>query len=379
MYARASVAALPLLALAIGGSGCQSFATVQEACNSFDNVPGEQFIDRAEDVELVRRATCYRRVARKPKLKVLDTVQTAVESHRDWLETNTPNPLAIFSETRNTPGFTGSNATVRLSEAGYLFPANYELLEVATYEQGEGFANVLEGAGYIDFWWDVPSLRPAWLQPTILASGAGIGRYVQTFPDLDAALDNPVSFQYWNLIYSVPDAPYAEPAIEYPANGQTDVPPTYVHLTSNPVLEFGRTYGYPVTFTVGQRESGMTIDSAAIIGPEGAVAISVLTGDEALTFGRLSNTAVVIPDRPLSAGSEYTASVKITTDQGTRRASTTFRTGGSPREVPFDIQARIQEDRPIRLFARWNGDDWFALDGGEVPTYEGDPVSGSQP
>ena len=368
MSARSTVAAMPLIALAAGLSGCASYATVQEACDSFESIPGEQFITRAEDVELITRATCYRRVAGKDRIRVVEPVQRAVENHRDWLETNAPNPLAIFTESRGTPGFTGTNATRRLQETNYAFPANFQLLEVATFESGEEFANVLEGAGYIDFWWDVPTMRPAWLQPTIQAAGGTTGDYVQTFPDVDAAVDIPTSFQYWNMVYAFPAAPYAEPAIEYPVNGQQDVPPTYTHLTSSTVFEFGRTYGYPVTFTVGSRENGLTIDSAAIIGPEGAVGISVLTGDDALTFGRLSNTAIVIPDRPLTAGAEYTASVKITTDQGTRRASTTFRTGGTARVVPFDIQTRIAENRPIRMFARWDNEEWFALDGGELPS-----------
>jgi hypothetical protein len=364
--------AVPSLLALAALPGCASFATVDEACESFDSVPGEQFVTRPADVELLQRTTCYRRTARKNRLRVIQQVQNAVENHRDYLEANAPDPLSIFNESQGMAQFTGASASARLEDAGYAFPGNAGLLELATSERGEAFANVLQGADYVDFWFDVPTIRPAWLQPEMLATGVSTGSYVQTFPNIDAAEDIPVSFQYWNLIYGVSTTPYAEPAIEYPANGQTDVPPSYTHLTSSSALEFGRTYGYPVTFTVGSTETGLTIDSAAIIGPEGAVAISVLTGEDALTFGRLTNTAIVIPDSTLQAGAEYTASVKITTDQGTRRATTTFRTGGQPREIPFDFQARIAEERPLRMFARWNGEEWFALDGGDLPFSTGE-------
>jgi hypothetical protein len=328
---------LPLLALL----GCNTFTTVDEAC--LDAVPGSGAVARATDLELFDRANCHRRLAKRPKLVVERLVQQAVEGHRDWLEINAPR-LSPFSQRPSTEGFTGTNAKNRLDAEGFTFISDSALLEIMTIVPGD--LGIPTGGEYFDFWFEDPFVRPAWLQSVIYSAGAAEADYTLVYdPDLGIE-DEPVHLQYWNIIYSTPPVPYAEVPVAYPRNGQLDVPPDYVHLSSNTGLELGGVYGFPITFTVGSTETGLDVMQASIRGPEGSVPFILLFGAQATTGNTLQNSVVLVPEDPFQTGGEYQVDVRIKTDQGERRATTAFTVSGESRPIPGGFARRAAEGVP---------------------------------
>jgi hypothetical protein len=335
-------ASLPLFALFALAGGCNTFQTVDEAC--LDSVPGEDAVTAATDKAIVRRMNCYRRLAKRPRAPVNKAVQEAVEAHGDWIDLNRPSPESLRNENRGSEGFTGFNSIERLEAAGFIFPANSEVLEVITIEQAE-FAGFWVGPEHFDFWFADPFLRPSFLQPIVSGTGVTEGLYEREFPPETEVPNLPVSYMYWNVIYAVPPQPYAEVPVMYPRSGQTDAPPVYQHLSGNQSLELGRTYGYPITFTVGSRETGLTVTQASLreVGSEVELPFTMLTGNDAITALRLRNTAIMVPEQVFTPGRTYQANVKIKTDQGERRASTVFTVGTESRDVPAGLLRQVEE------------------------------------
>lgn len=343
---------LLLLALAAVTGGCNTFTTVEDAC--LDQSPGEANITEASDAAIFNRMNCYRRVSKRVKAPVDKLVQLAVENHRDWAELNAPSPETLRSEAAGTELFTGNNVIQRLTgpDVGYIFQPNTEVLEVVTIEVGD-YGDFFVGEQHFDFWFDDPFLRPSFLQNVVTGAGVAEGSYIKTFPVEFGIPDQPVSFMYWNIVYSSPAQPYAEVPVMYPRSGQTDAPPRYVHLSGNQSLELGRTYGYPVTFTVGTRETGLEVTQASFRriddnGEDEQLPFIVLTGNDAITALRLRNTAILVPELPLEPGSTYQADVKIKSDQGERRARTLFTVGGESRDIPPGVlRQAVELDMPV--------------------------------
>lgn len=317
-------------------TGCNSFTTIDEAC--LDEVPGQSFITDGEDVEIAARVNCYRRVANTPKAPIDEAVQQAVEAHRDYLELNTPQ-LNLRVENGLLEGFTGANASDRLQATGYTFQPNTSLLEITTAFYGD-LAMQFTGAEHLEFWFADPFLRPAFLQPQIADFGLATAEYVIPAPPDTESPEVPISLAYYNVVYRYLSPAVAEAAKAYPRNGQVDAPGNYLHLGQNDALEFGRTYGYPITFTVGSRETGLVVDQFNLRGPNGSVPAQVLTGADAAGSVGLTNTAILVPDDPLVSGGEYTAFIQIITDQGIRRARTTFTVGTNNRPLPVGLGLR---------------------------------------
>lgn len=325
--------------------GCNTFTTVDEACS--DSVAGANSVTRAGDLEIVQRMNCYRRVAKRPKGPVNPAVQEAVEGHRDWMEANAPD-LTLFSQVPGTPGYTGNSALQRLDAAGYTMPANGALLEVGLW--ADASYGLPSGGGLFDFWFEDPFARPAWLQHTVLAVGASEGEYTVVYSPTLGLDDQTRQLLYFNVIYTRPSTPYAEPAVVYPRNGQVDVPPDYVHLLdATDKLEIGRTYGFPITFTVGVSETGLEVTQASlrrVDTSEAAVPFQVILGDTGFLSG-LSNTVIMVPDRPLSTGATYQANARLKSDQGERVARTTFTVGGASRPVPGIATRAARDGVPV--------------------------------
>lgn len=324
---------LTVLALLVG---CNDFTTLEEAC--LDEVPGQSNITDAEDVEIATALNCYRRLANEPKARIDPAIQQSVEGHRDYLQLHAPF-LNIRTQDPTQEGFTGANGVDRLNAAGYMMPANSALLELYTVFYGET-ASLFAGRQHIDFWFADPFVRPAFLQPLLAGSGVATAEYTVEYPE-DIGLDpDDVSVAYYNMVYTYASPPIAETAKAYPRNGQVDAPGSYVHLSANDALEEGRTYGYPITFTVGSRETGLVVEQAIISGPDGSIPFEIIYGDDAGSGVGLFNTAILVPDSPLTAGGTYTALVQLATDQGIRRARTTFTVGTDIRPVPPILTAR---------------------------------------
>jgi len=333
---------IPLIATLALSAGCNTFTTVDEAC--LDSLPGEQYVTKAADQSLISRMNCYRRVAKRPKAVVNKQVQDAVEAHGAWIELNAPEPRALRNQTAGTEGFTGNTSMSRLEAAGYIFPTNSSLLELYTYEPGD-WAGLYTEAELFDFWFDDPFHRPGFLQSVVTGVGATHGLYELEYSEESQIPNLPVSYQVWNIIYQTPAQAYAEAPVSYPRNGQVGVPPVYTHVSGNQELENGRTYGYPITFTVGSTETGLKVTQASLRDASGTeLPFVLLDGDKAITALRLRNTAIIVPEAPLVAGQTYLVSVRIKTDQGERRASTSFTTGTESRFIPAAALARSIED-----------------------------------
>lgn len=306
--------------------GCQSYPTLEEACK--DTLPGGENVSDPVDAETGRWMNCHRRQAQLPQVRVLPSLQAAVEGHSAYLETNKPFNDQYFQIAGNEP-YTGRSGLDRARAEGWTASNGARFLEFLTIEAYEA-ADVFVGKDNFDLWFSNPRVRQIFLQNPSFGFSVASSSYVITFPEDSDFDDIPISLHDWNIIYQEPATPYAQTPIKYPPNGAEDVPSRYTHWFDDDILEVGGEYGYPITFTVGAAETGLTVDTAALIGPDGPVAITVINGANNGLEG-LTSTAIVVPDNPLSVGQEYTCEVEITTNQGKRRARTTFRVGS--REV----------------------------------------------
>ncbi len=329
-----------LMLISLGG--CNPPTTLAEACP--ETVPGGENITEAEDLQIAHRINCYRRLAKASKARVDPTIQRAVENHRAYIELNRPE-RNFFAEDAGLEGFTGNTALDRLEAEGYTMPPSTGLLEVFMLINGDA-ANQIEGAEHIDLWFADPFMRPAFLQPVVNGIGVATARYTYEWPPEVGLPPTDRAGVYYNILYT-----YTEPAVAtipriYPRNGQTDAPGSYVHLSMGDPLEFGRTYGYPITFTVGSNETGLKVEQAIFSGPEGSLPFQLFYGADASGGFGLFNSAILVPDAPLTAGATYTALVEITTDQGIRRARTTFTVGQDIRPIDAFLARTAPEDLP---------------------------------
>ena len=301
--------------------GCQTYPTLEEACN--DTLPGGSAITDPVDADIGLWMNCHRRQSRLPQLRVDPLLQASVEAHAAYLTVNRPISDQYFQIAGNEP-FTGRTGLERARAEGWSSVNGGRFLEIVTSEQYQA-ANVLVGRENFDLWFSNPRIRQLWLQNPAFGFSVVTASYTYEFPDGSELEDVPTSLTYWNTVYQEPANPYAQAPIMVPANGATDVPARYVHWFADDILEPGEEYGYPITFTVGVGESGLALDSAALIGPNGPVSITTIVTGNGLPG--LGNTAMVVPDDPLTVGAEYTADVLISTNFGQRRARTTFTVG----------------------------------------------------
>lgn len=324
----------PLLTLFFA-MGCNSFTTVQEACLT-DGSPGIEVIADPDDKAAFERSNCYRRVAKRSKAPAEEIIQQAVDAHANYLLTRTPSENHLFEFAGEA--FTGHSATARLQALEYNFPSDSAVLDVMLLTDGDPG---LTGDELLDFWFADPFLRGAWLQTTVLGAGVAHGNYegVGFFGEIVQT-----GFQNWNIVYQVPTTAFAEVPLIYPRNGQVDVSPSFTSLTTNSPLALGQTYGYPITVTVGSRESGLTVLQASITdlgAPDGdTLPITVFDGAEGSSLPGLQNTAVIVPELPFEAGRQYQVDVKISSDQGERRVKSVFTVATDSRPLP----ARLAPD-----------------------------------
>ena len=338
-------------------AGCTTYPTLEEACN--DTLPNGEAIAAEIDKETALWMNCHRRQARAGQARVHTQLQSAVEAHIVYLETNTP----FLDQFRQFPGnepFTGATPLDRARAEGWAPINGSRLLALMTIE-GYEFANLYTGRQAFDLWFAYPVFRQAWLQNPNLGFGVASGSYTVGFPEDSDLEDIPLSLNFWNILYQVPTTPYAQAPIRYPPPGAEDVPASYIHLVDDDLLELGGEYGYPITFTVGVGETSLVVNNAALIGPSGPVSINVLTPARS-GLQDFRNTIVIVPDDPLAVGSTYTASVVLSTDQGPRRASKTTFTVGSRVLPTFDFvttQARTAGGTPVvpeLKFEAWSMD-----------------------
>lgn len=318
---------LPLFALL---AACNTFDNVEEAC--LDEVPGGSELADLESVEVASRLNCYRRIAKASKVRIDRHVQTAVVGHTNYLDQNTPIDN-VFSQLQGNPGYTGQTLNDRLTAAGYTQPANTSAQQIWLGFSGQA-AEQISGGDHFDYWFANPFVRPSFLEPVVDSVGLDVGGYVYT-PDENTGIDPyPVAYTYYNLIYGYSNPVVAEIPKVYPRKGQIDAPGEYLHLSEGDGLEFGRTYGYPITFTVGSRETGFTVDQAIVAGPNGTVPFQLIFGSQGTGGFEVQNSAILVPDEPLIPGATYRARVQLTTDQGTRVAKTEFTVGPDTRPIP---------------------------------------------
>lgn len=301
--------------------GCQAYPSLEEACN--DALPGGDAITDPVDADTALWMNCHRRQARLPQLRIDPALQRSVEAHAVYLETNQPVTDQYYQIPGNEP-FTGRTGLERARAEGWTSVNGGRFLELITFERFEA-ADVLVGRDNFDLWFSNPRVRQLWLQSPAFGFGHVSASYVHTFPEESDLDDIPISLHYWNTVYQIPANAYAQAPIKFPPNGAQDVPARYVHFFDDNILEPGGEYGYPITFTVGVGESSLSVESAALIGPNGPVSITTIDSNNGLTG--LNNTAVIVPDDPLAVGQEYTCEVSIKTNLGERRARTTFTVG----------------------------------------------------
>ena len=272
-----------------------------------------------------------------------------MENHTLYLETNTPQ-LNLFFERQGDPSFTGASGRDRLGVTGYVLPDGSTLQSVALSFAGPS-AQEIQGGDHLEFWFANPFIRPVFLQPSMSGFGVDVARYVYT-PDESTGFEPfDMAVAYYEMVYQSVVPAIAEIPVVYPRNGQVDAPGVYLHLSENDGLEFGKTYGYPITFTVGTNETGFVVDQAIMSGPEGTVSFQTIYGDAASGGFDVYNSVILVPDAPLAAGSTYKARVQITTDQGTRVAKTEFTVGTNTRPVPASFSARgATEELPVLTY-----------------------------
>ena len=97
--------------------GCQTYPTLEEACN--DTLPGGSAITDPVDADIGLWMNCHRRQSRLPQLRVDPLLQASVEAHAAYLTVNRPISDQYFQIAGNEP-FTGRTGLERARAAGGL-------------------------------------------------------------------------------------------------------------------------------------------------------------------------------------------------------------------------------------------------------------------
>ena len=305
-------------------AGCNNFKTLAEACE--DDLPTLDYITDSGDRGAALRINCYRRLTNLSRLNIEELPQKALEQHMSYLEQNTPD-LNVFNQFPNQPSFVGSTNRDRLKAAQYTMPYSSMLTEDVMIFYGANDDIPADLA--VDALFTNPFFRPIFLIPNQVSMAIAHSDYTIDYPEDSNLTDERRQNFFYDAIHTIPETPYAEAAVVYPRNGQEDVPAQYTEFIDNMPIPAGETHGFPITFSVGVKEGGVTLDSASLIGPNGPLEIQTFAGADASRSLGFDNTAIVVPEVPLLVGQTYQVNVVLTTPQGSQNARTEFTVGSN--------------------------------------------------
>jgi hypothetical protein len=313
--------------LAVLGSGCAQFETVDEACR--DHLAGEKH-GSAAAIETFSRVTCYRRFVGLDQARLNRRVSEATLGHAQYLARH--GLLASDGwwnlQEPGLPGFTGVDAYDRLEDAGYLAEnvGSMFIWEVLLLTDGG-----LDRQGLIDAYIANPFLRDVFLAPAWEAGGWA--EAVDTV--------NGLPFAYSDIVLYFPSGARSGRPVAYPADGQTGVPTSWQvtdrqstwQLQSLPPVA-----GFPISFTVGSDEVNLrssnplnlTVTSSTILGPDGPVDhVVVLPGS--YVHGTLWATGILIPTEPLQPGTTYQVEANLSwISRSHKKVELSFETAPEP-------------------------------------------------
>lgn len=291
-----------LVCLLVALCGCRPhFDTVEEACH--DRVPG-QGRATAQAIEVVKRANCYRRVARMARGSVDYRVSAAAASHAQYIQENgIPLETSALREEPGEPGFTGELPPDRVAAQGYDLGDNYDD-DIGYWEGVFERADSFNPGSIADGWMESPYSRQAVLQPSWKDAGYGVS----------------TTWAVLTIIFDYPAPEHMFRPVVYPADGQIDVPSEVRWIAVNDgVVPPSARVGYPITVTVGSDDGGSGLEDdnpyellllhAEISGPDGLIDHYELV-PEGVPFDFPFSVAI-IPRDPLEPNTTYTASFEI--------------------------------------------------------------------
>lgn len=270
--------------------------SVDEACTASPDdsaTPAQQAFDRA---------ACYRARLGLDPAALDDAVLAASQAHADYMaEADT---LAHEESDTSNSHYTGEWAWDRVEAAGYRSDGVVAEVVAEGYSPSEA----------VDSWVNsvyhrIPFTMPEW-------TAVGFGQ----------------SERFCAMTFLTPFPEGSPAAIIYPADGQSEVPTTFLSDQEYPdPAPDTNAVGSPITVTVGgpdaeiigQNRYDLQLVDATLTGPDGDVDVIVLVPDD---DPYLFNTLALVPEAPLDAGASYTAAISVTWSSGEATLSSTFLT-----------------------------------------------------
>lgn len=225
---------LPLVQRSAGGAATAAafagtdFATVVAAGE------GDTATEQSTSDQAIAQANSYRSLVGAIPLLPHSTIATAAQNHADYYMANHADSTAWtygpHGEVENKPKYTGRRASDRVKAAGFAWGGGAEVMHFT----GDPVASV-------DGWIATVFHRLIILDPNAHYTGYGVGSNGQTAVDVMDFGGGPTASGVWSSATPYP--------LAYPANGQTNVPPSWYGAESPDPLPPGaqRPVGYPVT------------------------------------------------------------------------------------------------------------------------------------
>ncbi len=313
---------LQLVALTVLVAGCSpEYLTPRDACSS--TVAGQGTVDDDAAVDAMLRMNCYRRFVGLPKVPVDNSLARAAASHAAYLSINyTPEFEPPFTEEDDShEGYLGDDPKDRADARGYETPGE----SVVYFELNFGkLTSDMPSYGVVDWSIHDPVSRAVLLQPSILAAGYGEAGDWATF----------------ETVYSWPPTARISRPIVYPATGQVDVPTSLIASRdlpdqSSPTIIAGRSYGYPITVTVGSSDDevqlntpdpwGLAVSDVLLRSANGGeVDVTVITPGSSPS--NVESTVIIWPLVELEPNTEHRVTGTLDWTDGPRDFESTFTT-----------------------------------------------------
>ena len=331
---------------ALGGSGCASHESIDDACP--EKIPRSGDAPEAS-IDYMLRLSCYRRYAGIRRARMHPAITEASNRHAAYLEQHVfledrvvrpPDEAPYYdvtldearAEDPGLDGFSGRDSDERFRAAG--FPLDYQSYFIWDLVQYE-FDETMPREELVDEQMHDPYLRDVLLAPGWRGGGLAEG---------DGALGR---FLWVNSLLFFPSNVRALNPVVYPVDGQTDVPLDFSTVRFLPPWDQflvdlgdnrfrGERVGYPITITFGSNDlspspenlTGAQLLSAEIRGPDGPIEhVEVFPGPHESGFN--AATIALVPTEPLLPDTTYeveatVSSVSITS----KRIQLSFTTGG---------------------------------------------------
>ncbi len=254
--------------------------------------------DASVALDLLARQNALRYAVGAPTITSDARVATAAQNHADY---SALNHVGGHYETAGLPGYTGYAPRDRVATAGW---STAFVSEVAAGYSGA--ANALQEL------WDAPYHRLGMMHPNAVSTGWG-------YSTLNGGSATVGDFVY---DFSVRPVDF----VRSPANGQTGVPTSWSgHESPNPLPSgVSGPVGYPimVVYSAGQ---SVTMRAAEIVAPDGS-RVPIYYAPQQFEY----DYQVIIPQRPLAAGTRYHARFDINVSSRMATNEWDFVTAGAP-------------------------------------------------